>query len=786
MNLPKLFTAQEQSDEPRLVLALILSQVRLQALLLRIQAKETSIAQKSRALEYSDNASAPVKADEALQDLGPDSESVNQTIFCLESSWVKDGDIIEGRRPLVKKITTDLSLEALGFIVTSEALAHFYIQQNALFSGLLFLFSSDHIHVSWVAQGKIQTTQSVGRSDNSVADIEEALARCSARQKASQGGQLPAKMILASFDLTSDELHKQQQQLLEYPWDDQNIFMQAPTIDVVSPEVFIDVIAAEAARAVALAQGLPAPTAPPAVARAAGLSAARDMAADADSHLTPDSEQSKSIQSVNDSDAGKSVQSFLDDNLVALEQSPLAATPLDDVERAVDTAATSFGVPIAAHAVVAAAPKKNVPADFGSEFAELDDEKDAVKSTKKTGSSFFSHLFKPYKGKKKPAHFALFGLVAGLIVLAVAGVLAPSFLARAKVEVTLQKRDVSKEIQITLDPKASATDPDELVLAADEATKTVEDESSMQTTGVKLVGDKAKGKVLLINKTEGPKTFAAGTLLAGKGKNFVLDAEVSVASASAHTGGITFGQAEGAVTAAEIGEESNLPKETDMSIEKYATDTFAAVVKDGLTGGASREVRVVSAKDMQELLSDLRADLLKKANEEFASESTNGVYFLPNPTIVKETPTYSKKEGDESNELTLTLKLDVRTLSYTAADLEPIARAVLTSEVPSGYELVQEDPQILSAPDQPGTASGSAKTQTSLTASISNDAFPVVDEEQLKQTILGKSIAKAEEELAAQDTIQSAHVSISPALFGSFIKNLPNDSKRVTLILKRE
>lgn len=772
MNLPKLFTAQEQTQEPRRVLGLLLTADHLQALLMELRDQETNLLQKSRVLEYSDADSALKKADEAFQDLGPDSESINQTIFCLESAWVKDGDIVETKRPLVKKITTDLSLEALGFIVISEALAHYFIQENSLFSGLLFLFNAEQVHVSLVSQGKIQGVEVVGRSDNSVADIEEALARIAAKHTSHQQS-LPPKMILASFTLTEDELHKQHQQLLEYSWTDQNVFMQAPMIEVVGAERFISLIAAEAARAVALSHGLPAPQIPKA--RPVPSTNELPQGQTTSAKREPESEV---------------IPVELDEALQPV--SPSASASSDDVERAVDVAATAFGIPIAADKLPASDhPHRAQASDFSDEFAEVSDHTEVSKTSSKKKFSVLHHMTKPYQGKKKPVHFALLGLIAGVLALLGIAVFGVFFMTSARVEVTLQRLPVSKEIEIMVDPNATSSDPEKRVLAAQQATKTVSDESTIQTTGVKLVGDKAKGKVKVLNGTESPKTFIAGTTLTADGKSFTLDQDVTVASASTKVtnGGkqTTFGETEASVTAKDIGEESNLSKDKELTIDKFSLDTFSAIVVEAFTGGASREVRVVAAKDKNEVLADLRAELLTKAAQEFKDESGSGTYYLPNPTVLKEIPTFSAKEGEETDELTLSLELHVQALSYTAADLQPIAKAVLSSEVPEGYELAGEDPQILSAPDETKSASGSAKAvTTALLVSITTDAFPVLQTDNLAQQIVGKPLDQAQQLLREADTIADASITITPAIAQPLVKTLPKDQKRITVILKRE
>jgi len=291
------------------------------------------------------------------------------------------------------------------------------------------------------------------------------------------------------------------------------------------------------------------------------------------------------------------------------------------------------------------------------------------------------------------------------------------------------------------------------------------------------VGEKAQGAVTLFNKTTSPKTFSAGTAVSNGKYQFTLDQEVTVASASVTSSGSsetkTYGKAEAPVTAAAIGAESNLGKDTELKIASFDEGTYSASVLEGLTGGSSREVRVVAEADRQNLLATIKSDILKNVTEQLKSESSNGMYKIPTGGVTVKTATYDGKVGDEVDEISLELDGVVQAISYQTSNMEPLAQAILKSEIPSGYELTPQPPTILSSLVE----SASTAAQVKLQANVSSVAQPVVSLDSWKAEIAGLSLSAAESNLSSRPEVQSVMISMYPSLAQRLLRSLPPANK---------
>jgi hypothetical protein len=245
---------------------------------------------------------------------------------------------------------------------------------------------------------------------------------------------------------------------------------------------------------------------------------------------------------------------------------------------------------------------------------------------------------------------------------------------------------VAKDARITLDPKAAATDPEKLILKAELTKKDVTGSDILATTGIKLVGDKAGGVIKIFNKTAALKTFTKGTELTSGAIKFILQDDVQVASASVIQNGVEsetrdYGEAETKVTAIDIGAEANLAKDATLKIASFDAGTYTAMVKEGLTGGSSREVRVIATEDRLKLQKTLLADLTKKAEAAFKADSGNGRYLMATNRTLQTTAKFDGEVGKEAETLALEMTVTFEGLQYTREDLKPIIVKVLGGEL---------------------------------------------------------------------------------------------------------
>ena len=736
---------------PTLYLALLISDTQVRAALWQASSSGLELLETSPAQIFQEEEQLVVEADRALQELSARSNSVDEVILGLASNWTNQDGILPGKKPVLKRVTEKLSLKAVGFVVTAEALVKQLAYENQRLSCLFVEFGHDYLSVNYVSQGKLLISKQVGRSAQTLADMTEALARVNAHYEAQNESQqlhYPPKILLASAELSEEELSQQQQLLIEHDWVNTHPFQHRPTVDLVECKKFMQAVVLQGGQSVV---------------RAADQTQVG----------------AKSAEKKEESAAKKAVKKSVDQ---PVKTKPAQIKPVQTKEESSsvsENTGRSFGIPLKLEK-----PPVPKPVEEKKQKAVSKKRHDQVKPKKKKlarQQGLVKGLVMRIKNWfKKHRLFAMVGFVAGLLTLAVGGYWWLGLNTQAILSLKLNTKAVSQETELTLDATQDSSDPDQLILAAKTVSQEVSASKSKESAGSKKVGEKAVGTVIIYNKTKAEKTFEAGTNLSKGNLSYSLDEEVKVASASVETSASgenkEYGQAEAKITATAIGAEANLEKEVELQVASYDLGTYAAMVKDGLSGGSSREVKVVSVKDQEEVLADLKESLLEEAEQKMKQALQEKERLVKTNDYEIVTQEYSAEVGDEVNTFDLNLTLLVKALSYHEKDLVPLAEEVLAADVPAGYSLLKSKPQILSDTVQDATQSGSVKLQVNLSAM----AEPKLELSVLQQELVSKSLSEATRLLEAKAEIKQAQIRLEPRLAETIRPRLPQEPEKIS------
>lgn len=723
----KIFGKQAREKTPEAPLHTFLCAVfvnqSVQAALWKIEDGEIRILSQSSLLAFENDEDGLIKTDQALQELGAESEHVNEIVFGFDIQWVDEAGLLKEKKPFIKNITESLGLKPVGFVVITDALAQQVIAQDSLASQVLVYIQNDTVALSLIKQGKLLQHLSVGRSEDIVQDIVEGLARLAA-QATGKEAYLPAKLALASPVLTPQELDDAQDQIANYNWSENHPFVQAPVIETM--------LAADVLRAVVEQGGM-------AVAESKGLKGKQSSAAD------PVGETA--------------AQDF------GFEKKDFDGPSGDNFEPA-----TSFGVPIA---------ESSLP-DVPEEKTPIAESSQRPRRAWKL-PPFLKNIARWYENHPHKK-IILGGAVGGVLalVLLFIGWIVLSY--QVAVSVQLAERVITKDIAITLDPNVASTNAAAQILKASMETAQVDGQETLATTGVTLVGEKASGTVTLFNKTTAPKTFAAGTVLSADNIAFTLNEEVTVASASVEendsgTGETkNYGQIETKVTARDIGANGNISQGTELTVANFSSGTYAASAKEGLSGGSSREVRVVSQEDQAKVLEQLRTKLIDKANQDFQAKSGNGTYYLPSSVARTLQAKYDNEVGKESDQLKLDLSLEVSAVVYRSEELRPLLEEALKADIPEGYQLIAAEPEVLTSPRE-----ATASSRIVLDANVTAKARPPFDAQTAKENILGQPLKEITARLDERPEIERATYELRPRLARFFVSKVPKTADRIVV-----
>jgi hypothetical protein len=731
MRLPGKKPKESIEAPPNTFLGLMFVNHSVQAALWKVEGEKIETLNQSALKTFENDEDGLIQADQALRDLGNQSENVNEVIFGFDPLWVDDAGLLAAKKPFVKSLTENLGLKPVGFVVIPDALVQQILSQDKLASEVLVYLQEDTVFIHLLKQGKLVHELSVGRSGDIVQDVVEGLARFAGELRG-KDAYLPAKLMLASVILSSQELDDAQQQLSSYNWSENHPFVQAPVVQSLAALDILYAVVEQGGAAVAQAKGLQAkqPHQPGSTsgseAESFGFAQAESVAEDGD-------------------------------NFHSLDQTEKGQV-------------TSFGVPMSTD---------DLP-EIKEQTAEPDRPRASIGKRLKMpafiGNFYQWYLHHPHR------KLILGGLIGGLLGLlaALIGWVVMSY--QVAISVQLAEKVIAKDVEIIIDPTIASSNIAKQILKAELEELEVSGRESGGTTGVKLVGESAKGTVVILNKTTASKTFDAGTSLTSGSLAFELDDSVTVASASDQGDSLDYGKTDANVTATEIGADGNLSKDTALTIANFSTNTYAAEVKDGLSGGSSREVRVVADEDRENLLATLTNKLQDDAAKQFAEKSGDGTYYALTASTDVVEASFDGEAGDEADQLTLDLTLTTSAVKYKSEDLRPLLAEALKDDIPEGFELIDEEPELLSDTRQEATAS----TRVILDANVIAKARPPLDQEALIKDILGLPLRDLIGKLTERTEIDEAKYQLKPGIAGWFVRRVPKAADRVELIITNQ
>lgn len=732
-------------------LCIVFTEKGIRAAFWNIQDGEIHTQKVSALHPFQNDEEGVIATDDALKELGAESEKVDEVVFGFDPKWVNDSGLIKEKKPFIKKLTESLALKPVGFVVLTDALVQDILSREKSISQIVVYVQETAVSLLLLKHGKVSQQLSVGRSEEIVPDIIEGLARFSQEKETEKTEYLPAKMVLASLVLPPSELQEIRSQIIGYDWTDKHSFVQKPLIEQYVPDQVLQSVIVQGGFAVAEARSI---------------------------SLQKNAEE----VSQDGSDSAMADSKDFGFETVATD---LVGDNIGPVKPEEESQATSFGIPIAPGSLPSDSLHAN--AHSHSRHASAEALKEAEEDKKHLAAhkkNIFAKLSMWYKYNPHK-NIILGGIVGG--ILASLGLFWGWMVFTYKVEVSVQlaEKIITKDVEIIVDPKIATSDIEKKILKGDIETAEFSETKAADTTGVKLVGEKAKGSITIFNKTTSPKVFTAGTVFTGKGMTFTLDKDIEIASASVTpvSGGETkdYGKNDDdtvvTITATKIGAEGNIPEETELTIASFDSGTYSAVVLETFTGGSSREIRVVSESDMTSLLQDMKKSLFSKARDSFKEKSGNGIYYVltGNQKVVKSE--YGAKVGEEADQIALELTLEVEAVKYASQDIQPLVIELLKEEVPEGYSLIEKEPEILSFPKE--EASGSA--QVILSANVSTKALPSFDSETAKTALRDLPFEAISGKLTERPYIKSAQYKIKPPLARLFVSKVPSDLDRIEI-----
>ncbi len=734
MDLPNLFSVDTTQSATRLC-AVIVTDTTVQTALLSVHVNGADILSQSNIVPYTDAKTLVYGADVAFQDLGKASEDVNEVVFILEESWLDaDGSVDAVHQPLIEQLRKELLLNPVGFVVQQEAIVDYLLTKRPQLSSIFLLWQHELVNASWIEHGSLLNTVQCKRTGDLQSDMHTIF---ESLQKADSKRPLPSNVICTSVSLPTPTVTNLQQKLLEIDWP-QLGSSSPPSVEVLTTQ--------QASRAAFESSGQ---------AMLDALGANKSVVV----HDEPVSSEQEVVDDewdLQDNDPDANVVSGPTE--LAEDGSLPATSPPPQ------RAQSSFGVPIKQRYETAVddslLPQNRGKLPTVAPIIDFDDIDPDEPLPKQSGAK-----------RALPKKVLLIGgVILALLLVFLAALITMIIARKAEIVIDPKTEIIAQDVTLTL----SATEESNATtrtIHANEVTAEVSGQSDTATTGVKLVGEKAKGEVTITNKTTDDKTFPTGAILSTNSLKYLLDEEVTIPAAVENEDGdgITYGKKNVKVTAAEIGVDSNIGDKTKFQVESFPNAEFEAVSVREINGGSSREVKVAAEADRTLLLADLKKDLAKQAQEKLQAELAENEQVVMSGAVAVVSSQYSVDVGVEADSIRLNLTVKAAGLSYTKADVKPIADEILRSSVPVGFTIEHSTPEILSA------ATTGSNGDTVVEANISAKAVAVIDQAAVASAVSGKSVAAALDAAKSQTGVADARIEWLPTLLRYLPLPLPSE-----------
>lgn len=642
MKLPELSFLNKKPVEEFFICLIVKPKNIVAILLNRKDSKISIISTKSVSLDLEaasteDMISAGDEAISSIELSLDEGKKLEKTIFSVPYTWADtEGEIKKERLAQLKKLSIELALKPMGFIVNIEALIKYFQDKEGVPLNAIFIEeTTDKVYLYLVKNGKIKEVQSGEITEEVEKAVEHTL------KKVENFKDLPTRMIL----LYHADIESRQQNFLSYPWTKDQLFMHLPQISLMEKgfenEAVVDAIASQMDANIAdKVEIAGAEIIGSAASSVADENESFGFMKEKDAAFIQEEFEEEKLDEVRTSEETEDKSGFEGDNKIDKNGGSIASTVVDLV----------LGIP------------------------------STITGFAKGGTDLSSKIRK------------LFIPIAAVLIFIVFMAIYFFIFLRAEVVVFLKGEVIQDEVIVNLSEEDDTSYSDK-ILRIDAIEQEVTGKVTQNTTGVEEIGEGAKGEVTILSSLGQSSTIDSGTVItSSNGLSFTLDDDVSIASSS---GVSDIKSVKAKVTAEEIGKEYNLPSGTKFSVEGFSSTSVEAKNDVAFAGGTKEEKKIVSAADIKSLEGKLLDELFENAVT--ASRSKVGsdeeiISILLDSNIEDEK--YSAKVNDEADSLELEATVRYTLGVYKKEEAKKFINDARGSEAPEGFIISEEDSEI--------------------------------------------------------------------------------------------
>lgn len=377
----------------------------------------------------------------------------------------------------------------------------------------------------------------------------------------------------------------------------------------------------------------------------------------------------------------------------------------------------------------------------------------------------------------------VFGIGGGLLLIGLL-VWAIVFAPAATIVISAKTTPATINSTVALTTTASS-DSSKSILRVSQQSVTKDASVEFEATGKETVGEKAKGQVVLRNcASNQPVTIAAGTAVSYNGKNYLTQSAVTAPAASGFRGCDAPGvSGPVSIVAQDIGDSYNVASGTAFAVagqgETSGAYYFRAVASTEISGGSSKDVKVVTAADVQAageaLVKQDDAAIKSQLSGQFTSgDKVVAESFVANRKAAVSTPAIGA-EATGKAKLTSSVVYTMNAVPKT--ELEKFLETAMQGQMDDKttqrvYKTGIDDVQFSNfiANEAGSTLQLRAKGQIG----------PKIDDAEIKNQVKGKKFGEIQSSLKSIDGVNDVDVKFS--FF--WVRTVPNNIDKIKIEFK--
>lgn len=297
-------------------------------------------------------------------------------------------------------------------------------------------------------------------------------------------------------------------------------------------------------------------------------------------------------------------------------------------------------------------------------------------------------------------------------------------------------------------------------------------------TGKKEVGEKSRGQVVFKNcETSAAQTIPAGTAIRANGRTYLTESSASVPGASFSGGGAICAAGTSSavgIVAEALGGEYNTPSGTSFTVSGKLT----ASASTDITGGSKKEVKVVSANDIQTATDQLTQQSTDAVKKQLAGQFNDSFVVIDQSfKIDRGSPQASPAVDQEVGEgvkpkLTASITYSLSAVSKT--EVERFLSDYFKKQIEG-----QADRRVYETGAKDVTFTSVAPVDAGFTANIVSTAKigPKINDDEIKEAAKGKRFGEIQSTIEEIQGVDNVDIKFWPF----WVSSAPNDTKKINV-----